>query len=56
MSEGERRLAAVGVRRIALFVVSSDPDPTAFWTAVGYVAQQDRRRLVKSVSTAKGRP
>ncbi|MHB8465669.1 MAG: GNAT family N-acetyltransferase [Acidimicrobiales bacterium] len=51
VGEGERRLAALGARRIALFAVTADPGAAAFWIAVGYRPQQDRLRLVKNAPT-----
>ena len=49
VQEGERRLAAAGARRIALFCVSGDPIPAAFWTAAGYTYQPDRVRFFKNL-------
>jgi ribosomal protein S18 acetylase RimI-like enzyme len=49
VATGERRLRALGARRIATFVVTNDDTPSAFWAACGYQAQTDRRRFVKNL-------
>jgi ribosomal protein S18 acetylase RimI-like enzyme len=47
--EGERRLAALGCRRIALVALSDSEDAVAFWAAAGYEADERITRFVKTL-------
>jgi GNAT superfamily N-acetyltransferase len=49
VAEGEAQLLRVGARRLSVIAVAGDPRAAPFWTAVGYVTQAGRQRLVKNV-------
>jgi len=49
VGEGERKLAGLGARRLAVFAVTGDPGAVPFWQSVGYLEQLDRQRLVKNL-------
>jgi ribosomal protein S18 acetylase RimI-like enzyme len=44
--EGERRLRARGVRRVAIIVVADESHAIEFWTAMSYERQVQRTRFV----------
>lgn len=52
VAEGERRLAARGVRRIALIAVAGHAHATGFWAAAGYEHQSGSTRFVKDLAAA----
>jgi ribosomal protein S18 acetylase RimI-like enzyme len=45
VGQGERRLRALGCRRIQALVVDTDTDALGFWTGVDYVADRLRRHV-----------
>jgi ribosomal protein S18 acetylase RimI-like enzyme len=47
LREGERRLAAQGVRRVNAIVAADEPLAMAFWRAAGYERQERRARFVR---------
>ena len=47
--EGEHRLRARGVRRLAVIVVGDEPHAIEFWTAMGYERQRQRTRFVSAL-------
>jgi ribosomal protein S18 acetylase RimI-like enzyme len=49
VAAAERRLAALGARRLAVIVTGDETAATAFWLALGYRVQPGRQRLVKNV-------
>ncbi len=49
LREGERRLVARGVRRVALVAVAAHDHATGFWEAAGYTAQPGHRRYAKDL-------
>jgi ribosomal protein S18 acetylase RimI-like enzyme len=46
---GERRLAALGCRRIALVALQDREDAVGFWAAAGYEADERITRFVKTL-------
>lgn len=49
LREGERRLRALGARRLTAIVDPADDTARAFWEAAGYARQHDRARFVRSL-------
>jgi ribosomal protein S18 acetylase RimI-like enzyme len=47
VAEAERRLTAVGARRLQAIVVESDAGATGFWRSSGWEEQVERLRFVK---------
>jgi ribosomal protein S18 acetylase RimI-like enzyme len=47
VTEAERKLKALGARRLQAVVVESDPGATGFWRATGWIEQVERVRFVK---------
>jgi hypothetical protein len=47
--EGERRLAALGCRRIALVALQDRDDAVGFWAAAGYEPDRRITRFVKTL-------
>lgn len=56
VTTAERRLQALGARRIATVVVTNDDRPSDFWAACGYQAQGHRRRFVKNLDPPPAAP
>jgi ribosomal protein S18 acetylase RimI-like enzyme len=46
--EAERRLQALGARRLQAIVLSDDPRAIAFWRSSGWEEQDHRKRFVQS--------
>jgi ribosomal protein S18 acetylase RimI-like enzyme len=49
VTEGERRLAARGARRLHMIVVAGEAAAEAFWAAMGYTTK-DQHRFVKNLA------
>jgi ribosomal protein S18 acetylase RimI-like enzyme len=47
LREGERRLLALGARRLAAVVADDDPGALEFWRAAGYRKRGDQTRFVR---------
>lgn len=50
VERAEQRFQALGAKRVATFVVTTEARPARFWAACGYQAQTERRRFVKNLS------
>jgi ribosomal protein S18 acetylase RimI-like enzyme len=49
VEEGERRLAAMGCRRVSALVIGTEDVGQAFWTSAGYGHDRSVNRFVKNI-------
>ena len=49
VAEGERRLAALGCRRVSALVIGTEDVAQAFWSSAGYVHDPSVNRFVRNI-------
>jgi ribosomal protein S18 acetylase RimI-like enzyme len=52
VAEGERRLVALGCRRVSALVVETEDPAKAFWASAGYTRDPNVNRFVKNIGQA----